>query len=212
MIDSSIFSLDIRLIIFLIVGIGKTVREKVCVHTSRDIRAIASQLVNVWLEVFRKEKASAGLKLARQSNAVDFSKRKPLKDPGSGKPPLRSNSDKGSAGSHLLLNSNIKKGNGKSVKLETVSQTLPGRMDDEVEQKTTAMSEEEQAAFAAAEAARVAAEAAARAAAEATAKVCCHNMLLYFQPSQVLPLICWIDTVSLFTLELCLLVEMLCLP
>ncbi|KAL1104177.1 hypothetical protein V6Z11_D04G049400 [Gossypium hirsutum] len=57
-------------------GIGKTVKEKICVHTSRDIRAIASQLVSVWLEVFRKAKAS--------------SKRKSLKDTASGKPPLHS--------------------------------------------------------------------------------------------------------------------------
>ncbi|KAJ3682068.1 hypothetical protein LUZ60_014641 [Juncus effusus] len=39
-------------------GIGRTVKEKVCMHTSRDIRAIASQLVKVWIEVFRREKAS----------------------------------------------------------------------------------------------------------------------------------------------------------
>ena len=31
-------------------------KEKVCVHTSRDIRAIASQLVSVWVEVFREKK------------------------------------------------------------------------------------------------------------------------------------------------------------
>nr|GEZ79804.1 lysine-specific histone demethylase 1 homolog 3 [Tanacetum cinerariifolium] len=35
--------------------IGKTVKEKVCVHTNRDIRAIASQVVSVWVEIFRKE-------------------------------------------------------------------------------------------------------------------------------------------------------------
>ncbi|KAL5780617.1 hypothetical protein ACOSQ2_011354 [Xanthoceras sorbifolium] len=144
-------------------GIGKTVKEKVCVHTSRDIRAIASQLVSVWLEVFRKEKASSGgLKSSRQSTGVDYSKRKPFKDPASGKPPLHSYGgleNKGSAGSHLPSIVNIKKENGKPVKLDT-----------KVEDHKFAMSEEEKAAFAAAEAARVAAEAAARAAAEATAK------------------------------------------
>ncbi|XP_056683808.1 lysine-specific histone demethylase 1 homolog 3-like [Spinacia oleracea] len=47
-------------------GIGKTVKEKVCVHTSRGIRSIASQLVNMWIEVFRKEKTTnGGLKLLR---------------------------------------------------------------------------------------------------------------------------------------------------
>ncbi|KAJ0085775.1 hypothetical protein Patl1_09258 [Pistacia atlantica] len=144
-------------------GIGKTVKEKVCVHTSRDIRAIASQLVNVWLEVFRKGKTSGGgLKFSRQSNVVESLKRKSLKDPASGKPPLHSHhsglENKGSAGSHLISSANMRREN--------------GRLDTEVEDRNFAMSEEEQAAFAAAEAARAAAEAAARAAAEATAKVC----------------------------------------
>lgn len=154
---------------FFGIGIGKTVREKVCVHTSRDIRAIASQLVSVWLEVFRKEKASSRLKLLKQSTAVDSIKRKSLKDPSSGKPPLHSHhgglESKLSPGSHLTFNANIKKENGKTIKLGS-----------ELEDKCFAMSEEEQAAFAAAEAARAAAEAAALAAAEANAKVCflCH--------------------------------------
>ncbi|CAK9230419.1 unnamed protein product [Sphagnum jensenii] len=42
-------------------GVGRTVKEKVCVHTSRDIRAVAGQLVKLWIEVFRKEKATHGL-------------------------------------------------------------------------------------------------------------------------------------------------------
>lgn len=144
-------------------GIGKTVREKVCVHTSRDIRAIASQLVSVWLEVFRKEKASSRLKVLRQSTAVDSIKRKSLKDPYSGKPPLHSHhgglESKVSPGSHLTSNANNKKEHGKTMKLGS-----------ELEDKCFTMSEEEQAAFAAAEAARAAAEAAALAAAEANAK------------------------------------------
>ena len=129
---------------YLFLGIGKTVKEKVCVHTSRDIRAIASQLVNVWLEVFLKAKAS--------------SKRKSLKDPASGKPPLRSHHgafenkrslhDSFSAGNQYPFNV---KENGKSI-------------DIEVETVNLGMSEEEQAAFAA--------EAAARAAAKAAAEVC----------------------------------------
>ncbi|GKC11137.1 hypothetical protein Tco_1007919, partial [Tanacetum coccineum] len=40
-------------------GIGKTMKEKVCVHTSRDIRVIASQLVSVWVEIFQKENVSS---------------------------------------------------------------------------------------------------------------------------------------------------------
>lgn len=56
-------------------GIGRTIKEKVCVHTSRDIRAIASQLVSMWIEVFRKEKAANGrLKLLRQTAASEQSK------------------------------------------------------------------------------------------------------------------------------------------
>ncbi|KAL3514734.1 hypothetical protein ACH5RR_027451 [Cinchona calisaya] len=71
-------------------GIGKTVKEKVCVHTSRDIRAIASQLVSVWIEIFRKKKASNnGLKLLRQRTGVNsFNNRM---SQALGKPPLRTN-------------------------------------------------------------------------------------------------------------------------
>lgn len=43
-------------------------KEKVCAHTSRDIRAIASQLVNVWLELYRKEKSNIGMKSLKQTN------------------------------------------------------------------------------------------------------------------------------------------------
>lgn len=66
-------------------GIGKTVKEKVCVHTSRDIRAIASQLVRVWIEIFRKKKAS---KLRQPTVADSFKNRS---SQALGKPPLRTN-------------------------------------------------------------------------------------------------------------------------
>jgi hypothetical protein len=171
------------------------VKEKVCVHTSRDIRAIASQLVNVWLEVFRKEKASnGGLKLSRQATAIDSVKRKSLKDPVSGKPPLHTHhgasESKGNlqvpaSGGHLPSNANVKKVNGKAVKLETTneskmeitsrSQGSIGALDTELEGNNVAMSDEERAAFAAAEAAR--------AAALAAAEVCFSlfgTMLLFF--------------------------------
>lgn len=150
-------------------GIGKTVKEKVCVHTSRDIRAIASQLVNVWVEIFRKEKASnGGLKLLRQSSAVETSKSKSYL--ASGKPPLRTH--------HAAIENKantMKKVNAKHVKLETrtssksevkpsKSQGSVGKQDSKGEEDTDfAMSEEEQVAFAAAEAARAAARAAAEA-------------------------------------------------
>lgn len=157
-------------------------KEKVCVHTSRDIRAIASQLVSVWLEVFRREKASnGGLKPLRQATALDSSKRKSVHNPASGKPPLRTHSGGGggggletraclevpqSSGSHVHSNANVKKGNGKLVKVETLKDSTShaslGSQDAEVEEESTyAMSEEELAALAAAEAAHAAARAAA---------------------------------------------------
>ncbi|KAK2978618.1 hypothetical protein RJ640_020928 [Escallonia rubra] len=156
-------------------GIGKTVKEKVCVHTSRDIRAIASQLVSVWIEIFRKEKASnSRLKLLRQSSGADSFRNK--YNLASGKPPLRMHHaavDRGSSKvsalsrTNLPLNANNQKVNLKPAKLEmktdpkpSQSQGSAGREDSrEGEVKEFAMSEEEQVAFAAAEAARAAAEA-----------------------------------------------------
>ena len=163
-------------------GIGKTVKEKVCVHTSRDIRAIASQLVNVWIEVFRKEKASnGGLKLLKQSSTSDYLKSKAL---ASAKPPLRvhhglpdnkgSSQISASAGSHLPPSGKVKRVNAKSVKLErgpdsklevNKSSTCQGSIGIEdakgKEEHNLEMSEAEHTAFAAAEAARAAALAAA---------------------------------------------------
>ncbi|KAF5740823.1 lysine-specific histone demethylase 1 3 [Tripterygium wilfordii] len=172
-------------------GIGKTVKEKVCIHTSRDIRAIASQLVNVWLEVFRKEKASnGGLKLMRQSSTLDSLKKKNLNNPAQGKPPIRmhhsASENRGSlrvpssGWMHFPSNESKKKVNGKSVKLEMKSgskleTSLAGFQPSlgphsQVEENSHAISEEEKAVFAAAEAARAAAEAAAKALASSEAK------------------------------------------
>lgn len=148
-------------------GIGKTVKEKVCVHTSRDIRAIASQLVSVWVEIFRKEKASnGGLKLLRQSSAADASRTKCL---ASGKPPLRAHHTSsenravkggGSSNNPLSVNPNSRKGKPESK--PSSSQGSGGRQNcKEEDDKDFPMSEEEQAAFDAAEAARAAAIAAA---------------------------------------------------
>nr|XP_017239472.1 PREDICTED: lysine-specific histone demethylase 1 homolog 3-like [Daucus carota subsp. sativus] len=145
-------------------GIGKTVKEKVCLHTSRDIRAVASQLVNVWIEVFRKQKASSGgLKLLRQSSAIESSKNK--YHLGSGKPPLRT--------PHGAPPPNNKKGNINPDKMENRIETKSkakllsagstGRHEFKMEEQEYPMSEEEQAIFAAEEAARVAAIAAAKA-------------------------------------------------
>ncbi|KAK8571254.1 hypothetical protein V6N13_103383 [Hibiscus sabdariffa] len=136
-------------------GIGKTVKEKICVHTSRDIRAIASQLVNVWLEVFRKAKAS--------------SKRKSLKDPASGKPPLYSRH--GASENKSILQDTFSAGNQYPISMKESGKSV----DMEVEAVNQGLSEEEQAAFAAEAAARAAAKAAAEALASTEAN--CNKLL-----------------------------------
>lgn len=153
-------------------GIGKTVKEKVCVHTSRDIRAIASQLVSVWVELFRKEKASKGLKLLRHQNP-DLKSKSPLV---SGKPPLRTHHNDSKGGSKVSANSSAstKKAVDETVEPKTKnyansdvqpsnSQGSAGcRKDQDDDNHEVPMSEEEKAAFAAAEAASAAAIAAAK--------------------------------------------------
>lgn len=136
-------------------GIGKTVKEKVCVHTSRDIRAIASQLVNVWIEVFRKEKSANSVhKLLRQTNASDSSKHN-AQDHIAGKQPLSiANETSDKKGTTSL--SNTKK------KADKSSLTSPGSKSKcSLDNEANVMSAEENAAFAAAEAAHAAALAAA---------------------------------------------------
>lgn len=163
-------------------GIGKTVKEKVCVHTSRDIRAIASQLVSVWIEVFRKEKATnGGLKLLRQSTAFDSSKSK--SNIASGKPPLRTHQGAPDKKGNSKVGSNRNLRKVKPGKLDTridsksevkpfMSQGSVGRQDSKREEnRDFAMSEEEKAALAAAEAAR---------AAELAAAEVCFYWCLYF--------------------------------
>jgi hypothetical protein len=160
-------------------GIGKTVKDKVCVHTSRDIRAIASQLVRVWLEVFRKEKASnGGLKLLRQSVALDSSKTKSTSS--SGKPPLRTalldkkGNSKIAAGPHNVRKVRPAKPDSridsKSEAKPSISRGSIERQDSKWEEDVDAMSEEEKAALAAAEAARAAELAAAEAYASSSAR------------------------------------------
>lgn len=130
-------------------------------------------MVNVWLEIFRKEKAfGGGRNLLRQTSTSDSFKRKSLKESSSAKPPLHSDhvasEIKGrtqafaSVGSHLGSNANIRRESSKPVKLETVLHSSVSILETEMEDSNLGMSEEEQAAFAAAEAARAAAEAAAK--------------------------------------------------
>ncbi|KAF0929951.1 hypothetical protein E2562_027081 [Oryza meyeriana var. granulata] len=172
-------------------GIGRTVKDKVCVHTSRDIRAIARQLVSVWVEVFRKEKASnGGLKLLRRMPSTESNKPK-IKDLQSGKPIVRAPNQVSdnpkvaskharSAGNHSPHRA-IKKPENKAAKLEAMTATrsdgsslrsqkqhhdLVPKVDNGL-----VMSEEEAAAFAAAEAARAAAIAAAQAYASVEAEI-----------------------------------------
>ncbi|KAK1422263.1 hypothetical protein QVD17_25253 [Tagetes erecta] len=153
-------------------GIGKTVKEKVCVHTSRDIRAIASQLVSVWVEIFRKEKASnGGLKLLRQSSAADASKSK--SHLASGKPPLRAHhaSSDNKAVKGVPVNAHNRKAVTKPENKPFNSQGSAGKQNcTEEDNKDVPLSEEEQAAIDAAEAARAAALAAAEAYASSGAK------------------------------------------
>lgn len=154
-------------------GIGRTVKEKVCVHTSRDIRAIARQLVSMWIEVFRKEKASnGGLKLLRRLPSVESSKTR-SKDLHSGMPTLHVPNEAGaqrvrSAGSHSPHK--VGKKPEKAVKLASIMATKSDgsslrsqkQHHDPEPKPDPGMSEEEAAAFAAAEAARAAAIAAAQ--------------------------------------------------
>lgn len=131
-------------------------------HTSRDIRAIASQLVSVWVELFRKEKAlKGGRKLLRQSTTVDS---KTKSSNVSGKPPLRTHSSNTStknvaeepvqSGTRTHLKSDVQ-----LSKTHGSERSINATEDEDTE---ILMSEEEKAAFAAAEAARAAAIAAAK--------------------------------------------------
>lgn len=125
-------------------------KEKVCNHTSRDIRAIASQLVNVWIDIFRKEKATnGGSKLLKQVTVSDMSRHK-VRDL--------------SSGSHSPSRVNSRKANSKINKLEEINSAHTGKHHQAMESKMedSTMSEEEKAAIAAAEAARAAALAAAK--------------------------------------------------
>lgn len=128
-------------------------KEKVCVHTSRDIRAIASQLVSVWVELFRKEKASRGLKLLRQSTLDSKSKSLVV----SGKPPLRLSTKQ-------LIDEPVQPGSRINPKSEVQLSNSNGSSRNVMEEENheVLLSEEEKAAFAAAEAARAAAIAAAK--------------------------------------------------
>ncbi|PKU63816.1 lysine-specific histone demethylase 1 homolog 3 [Dendrobium catenatum] len=166
-------------------GIGKTIKEKVCVHTSRDIRAIASQLVSMWIEVFRKEKAANGrLKLLRQTAASEQSKFR-SKDQKVGIAPLSKGSEAvdikailllpSSAGSHSPSTAKTRKTE-KAGKLESVadrnladSQKKIQNLDSKIE-GATALSEEA-SALDAAEAAHASAIAAAKAFASSEAEI-----------------------------------------
>jgi hypothetical protein len=132
---------------YVVLGIGRTVKEKVCVHTSRDIRAIASQLVRVWIEVFRKEKASNGrLKLLKVRDPQSKGTMQIAKS--------TKKSEERAMRSEAMLDT-------KSEASSLHSQRTAHAVDSEAE-SIPIMSEEEAAVFAAAEAARAAAIAAAQ--------------------------------------------------
>ncbi|KAL8166101.1 hypothetical protein V2J09_007600 [Rumex salicifolius] len=151
-------------------GIGKTVKEKVCVHTSRDIRSVASQLVNLWIEVFRKEKAShGGLKLLKHMTIGDSSKGRG-KDPPTGRNSLRAVDV---ADNRLI--SACKKVNGKQTKAGSTvcsksdtqcsesKSARDGQDSDLGQTEDVVLTEEERATLAAEEKARSVAQAAAEA-------------------------------------------------
>ncbi|XP_042389302.1 lysine-specific histone demethylase 1 homolog 3-like isoform X1 [Zingiber officinale] len=163
-------------------GIGRTIKEKVCVHTSRDIRSVASQLVKMWVEVFRKEKAVNGLKLLRQATGLELSKVR-SKD---GKSHLRASTEtsetrcnlqvRSSSGSHSPSKANNRKTEVAATKLES-SMSLKSDVKSLHFQRMAAaknslvISEEEAATFAAIESARAAALKAAKAYATSEAEV-----------------------------------------
>lgn len=133
-----------------------------CLHTSRDIRAVASQLVNVWIEVFRKQKASnGGLKLLRQSSVSESSKIK--YNLSSGKPPA----PHGAPPSHNKKGINSAKMENRTetklnIKVLNSQGSTGGYGTNMEEEKHYVPSEEEKAILAAEEAARAAAIAAAK--------------------------------------------------
>ncbi|XP_042412408.1 lysine-specific histone demethylase 1 homolog 3-like [Zingiber officinale] len=162
-------------------GIGRTIKEKVCVHTSRDIRSVASQLVRMWIEVFRKEKAINGLKLLRQAAGSELSKVR-SKD---GKPHLRATTEtsesrcnmqvRSSSESHSPSKANNRKADIAATKLEPslciksdVKLLHSERM---VPAKNSLAVSEEIATFSAIESARAAALKAAKAYASSEAEV-----------------------------------------
>ncbi|XP_074575155.1 lysine-specific histone demethylase 1 homolog 3-like [Curcuma longa] len=163
-------------------GIGRTIKEKVCVHTSRDIRSVASQLVKMWVEVFRKEKAINGLKLLRQATGLELSKVR-SKD---GKSHLRASTDtsetrcnmqvRSSSGSHSPSKANNRKTDVAATKVES-SMSLKSDVKSlhfqrmEATKNSLAISEEEAVTFAAIESARAAALKAAKAYATSEAEV-----------------------------------------
>ncbi|KAL5706572.1 hypothetical protein ACHQM5_024722 [Ranunculus cassubicifolius] len=165
-------------------GIGRTVKEKVCVHTSRDIRAVASQLISVWIDVFRKKKAAnGGSKLSRQTTLPESSKSKsskssiPVKNtrPAHGATYHKGNLQDPSSPknkSNRKTNSNIISSD-TGIDLKSEGNSLHSqdiRDSDSKTEEGDVVSEEEAAAFAAAEAARAAALAAAEAYASSEAE------------------------------------------
>lgn len=125
--------------------------------------------MSVWVELFRKEKASKGLKLLRQSTLDSKSKSPAV----SGKPPLRTHhvESKGAGfqfpsgiSTKTLIDEPVQPGTRINPKSEAQLSNSNGssRNITEEEDCEVLMSEEEKAAFAAAEAARAAAIAAAK--------------------------------------------------
>ncbi|KAF3790826.1 Lysine-specific histone demethylase 1-like protein 3 [Nymphaea thermarum] len=173
-------TIEANLSLSLSPGIGKTVKEKVVLHSSRDIRAVAGQLVNMWIEVFRREKSAHGWpKFSKQTSASDQPKNKDLITK---KSMVKAKTDApemqgnlvvpSSTGSYSPAHGSNKKVESKLVKLESRAENSSTNMEcRDLQDHDAVMSEEEAAAFAAAEAARAAALAAAEAYASSEASM-----------------------------------------
>lgn len=101
------------------------------------------------------------MKFSRQATSVDFSKRKAIKEPASGKPPLHTNHSASENRGLIQVSATTSKPETNLLKSQGSTSILDVEVEDAV-----AMTEEEKAAIAAAEAAR--------AAALAAAEVCFH--------------------------------------
>jgi hypothetical protein len=137
------------------------VKEKVIVHTSRDIRAIANQLVKLWVETFRREKAAGALsKSLHQSSGLKSAQK--MAKPKAGPKSETEAKDRTSASTIALGHPNSGKENSLLASIAESDTTDQAKKDcvTGYSDLVIPISDSEAAALAAAEAAQAAAEAA----------------------------------------------------